>query len=133
MVKRQMMKWASERDGKDLEHWDQALPQFLVAINNRHVSIVECSPAVAMLGYQPFAYHEEMEDLEEDGRLEQTDLDRNVQLWRAEQWETIREEVRALSARRADERSVTDDRDIQMNEWVLEKLNKPGKNKSKFK
>lgn len=45
------MKWTVERNGESLESWNQSLPQIIVSLNNRYMSTMGTSPAMAMFGF----------------------------------------------------------------------------------
>ncbi|KAG6033295.1 hypothetical protein E4U40_005484 [Claviceps sp. LM458 group G5] len=133
LVKQQLMKWAVERNGTSLEFWDQAIPSVMVILNNRYMTGVGTTPAMSMLGFEPFSKHEgvdgevSLNGMENENQV----LIRETNLWNADAREERRESIRTQKS--------TDDQDptkplrtFEVGNLVWEKLDKENKLKGKF-
>ncbi|KHN95785.1 Ribonuclease H-like protein [Metarhizium album ARSEF 1941] len=137
LIKNQLMKWATERNGVSLEAWNQALPTVVVNLNNRHMSTVGTSPAMAMLGFEPYSRHENMEDevVEsfQDGTNCVEELERETNLMRIDSREEGRERVRTRKTEAMNDNNLRKiPRSFRVGDVVWEKLDKENKLKGKF-
>jgi hypothetical protein len=134
LVKNQLQKWAVEREGLSLDRWHQALAPILVNLNCRHIENLGTSPAMAMLGFEPFSRHPGVLDaLPSDDCLENTDsTSRELNLALIDAREELRMEIQDQRSLRVDTELPPPPRQLRTGTVVWERLDKPGKLHTKF-
>jgi hypothetical protein len=134
LVKNQLQKWAAEREGLALNLWHLAVPTINVNLNNRYIEGIGTSPAMAMLGWEPFSKHPGiLEQLPDEQTLSDNEhVARELNLALVDTREELRENIQNRVNNLTQPAVPRTHRRLRVGTVVWEKQDKAGTLKTKF-